>query len=84
MRWERDPEKRYFYEELLREINRECYHFMTFRLTDEQRVVYILWVVLNFSLDDIIAIIQIDNSTVKTRLQRAKSNLRSYFRSRCQ
>jgi RNA polymerase sigma-70 factor (ECF subfamily) len=82
--WENDPEKRYLYDELLRTIRQECYHFMTFRLTDEQRVVYILWVVLNFSLDDISTILQIDKSTVKARLQRAKSNLRSYFRSRCQ
>jgi RNA polymerase sigma-70 factor (ECF subfamily) len=82
--WENDPEKRYLYEELLHMIRQECYHFMTFRLTDEQRVVYILWVVLDFSLDDISAILQIDKSTVKARLQRAKSNLRSYFRSRCQ
>jgi RNA polymerase sigma-70 factor (ECF subfamily) len=82
--WERDPEKRYLYEELLREIRRECCHFMTFRLTDEQRVVYILRVVLGFSLDDISAILQIGKGTVKTRLHRAKVNLRTYFTSRCQ
>jgi hypothetical protein len=82
--WENDPETRYLYDELLRRIQRECYHFMTFRLTDEQRVVYVLWVVLNFSLDDISAILQIDKGTVKARLQRAKRNLGTYFRSRCQ
>jgi RNA polymerase sigma-70 factor (ECF subfamily) len=83
-RWERDPEKRYLYEELLRMIRRECCHFMTFRLTDEQRVVYILRVVLGFSLDDIGAILQVEKSTVKARLHRAKTNLKSYFTSRCQ
>jgi RNA polymerase sigma factor (sigma-70 family) len=84
MLWENNPEKRFLYEELLGEIRRECYYFMTFRLTDEQRVVYILRVVLDFSLDDISAILTIDKSTVKARLQRAKSNLKSYFSGRCQ
>jgi RNA polymerase sigma-70 factor (ECF subfamily) len=82
--WEHDPEKRYLYDELLHRIRQECYHFMSFRLTDEQRVVYILWVVMQFSLDDISAILQIDKNTVKARLQRAKANLRAYFRGRCQ
>jgi RNA polymerase sigma-70 factor (ECF subfamily) len=82
--WENDPEKRHLYDELLHTIQQECFHFMSFRLTDEQRVVYILWVVLDFSLDDISTILQIDKGTVKARLQRAKANLRSYFQSRCQ
>jgi RNA polymerase sigma-70 factor (ECF subfamily) len=83
-RWEYDPEKRYLVNELLQEIRRECYHFMTFRLTDEQRVVYILRVVMGFALDDISLILQIDKNTVKARLQRAKSNLNAYFSDRCQ
>ena len=84
MHWERDPEKRFLYDELLSKIRKECYHFMTFRLTDEQRVVYILRVVLAFTLDDISAILNIDKNTVKARLQRAKLNLKSYFSDRCQ
>jgi RNA polymerase sigma-70 factor (ECF subfamily) len=82
--WENNPEKRYLYDELLHTIQQECFHFMSFRLTDEQRVVYILWVVLDFSLDDISAILQIGKDRVKARLQRAKANLKTYFRSRCQ
>lgn len=82
--WERDPEQRYLYEELQEEIRRACYHFMTFRLTDEQRIVYILRVTLDFTLDEISAILQIDKNTVKARLQRAKTNLGSYFSGRCQ
>jgi RNA polymerase sigma-70 factor (ECF subfamily) len=83
-RWESNPEERYLYDELLRAIRQECYHFMIFRLSDEQRVVYVLRVVLGFSLDDITAILEIDKNTVKARLQRAKSNLGSYFSGRCQ
>jgi RNA polymerase sigma-70 factor (ECF subfamily) len=82
--WEHDPEKRYLYDELLRWIRQECCHFMTYRLTDGQRVVYVLWMVLRFSLDDISAILRLDKGAVKARLQRAKNNLRSYFRDRCQ
>ncbi len=82
--WEHDPQHQYLYEELLEEVRRACYHFITFRLTDEQRVVYVLRVVLGFSLDQISAILQTDKNTVKARLQRAKGSLSSYFRGRCQ
>jgi RNA polymerase sigma factor (sigma-70 family) len=82
--WENNPEKQYLYNELLEEVRRACYHFITFRLSDEQRVVYVLRVVLDFSLDDISAILQVDKNTVKARLQRAKANLGSYFSGRCQ
>jgi RNA polymerase sigma factor (sigma-70 family) len=82
--WESDPEKRFLYDELLREIRQECYYFMTFRLTEKQRVAYILRVVLGFSLDNVSGILRIEKNTVKARLQRAKSNLYSYFSGRCQ
>jgi RNA polymerase sigma factor (sigma-70 family) len=82
--WQLDPESEYLYDELLEEVRRACYHFITFRLTDEQRVVYVLRVVLGFSLDEVSAILQIDKNTVKARLQRAKGALGSYFRGRCQ
>jgi hypothetical protein len=58
--------------------------FNTFRLTDEQRVVYVLRVLLDFSLDDIAAILRIDKNAVKARLQRAKGALGAYFSGRCQ
>jgi RNA polymerase sigma-70 factor (ECF subfamily) len=82
--WENDPEKRYLYEELLEEVRKACYHFITFRLTDEQRVVYIMRVMLDLSLDDIALVLQIDKNTVKARLQRAKTALGAYFSGRCQ
>jgi RNA polymerase sigma-70 factor (ECF subfamily) len=82
--WEHDPQNQYLYKEVLEEVQRACYHFITFRLTNEQRVVYVLRVVLGFSLDDISAILQADKNTVKARLQRAKGALGSYFRGRCQ
>jgi RNA polymerase sigma factor (sigma-70 family) len=83
-RWQQDPENEYLYDELLEEVRRACYHFIIFRLTDEQRVVYVLRVVLGFSLGEVSAILQTDKNTVKARLQRAKAALGSYFRGRCQ
>jgi len=83
-KWKDDPETAYLYDELLAEVQRGCYHFITFRLTDEQRVVYILKVILCFSLDEIAAILEINKNTVKARLHRAKTALGAYFGGRCQ
>ena len=83
-KWQEDPETRYIYDELLAEIQRACYHFITFRLTDEQRVVYVLRRMLSFSLDEIAEILEITKNTVKARLHRAKTALGRYFSGRCQ
>jgi RNA polymerase sigma-70 factor (ECF subfamily) len=83
-KWQNDPETRYIYDELLSEVQRACYHFITFRLTDEQRVVYVMRAMLGFSLDDIARILDIGKNTVKARLHRAKTALGSYFSGRCQ
>jgi RNA polymerase sigma-70 factor, ECF subfamily len=83
-RWEDDPETRYIYDELLAEVQRACCHFITFRLTDEQRVVYIMRAMFNFPLDDIAAVLEINKNTIKARLQRAKTSLGTYFSGRCQ
>lgn len=83
-KWSGNPETEYLYTELLDEVHRGCLHFITFRLTDEQRVVYILRVMFDFSLDDISAILGINKNTVKARLQRAKASLGEYFSGRCQ
>lgn len=82
--WQNDPETRYIYDHLLSEVQQACCHFITFRLTDEQRVVYVLRVILGFSLNDIAAILELEKSTVKARLQRAKASLKKYFAGRCQ
>jgi RNA polymerase sigma-70 factor, ECF subfamily len=82
--WRDDPESRHIYEQLLTEVQQACCHFITRSLTDEQRVVYVLRVILGFSLDDIAEILEVEKTTVKGRLQRAKNSLRSYFSGRCQ
>jgi len=82
--WQSDPETRYIYDELITEVQKACYHFITFRLTDEQRVAYLLRTVLGFSLDDIAQILEVSKNTVKARLHRAKVALGKYFSGRCQ
>lgn len=83
-RWRNDPEMRYMYDTLLAEVQKACYHFITNRLSDEQRVVYVLRVILGFSLDDVAEILEIAKNAVKARLHRAKVSLREYFSGRCQ
>jgi RNA polymerase sigma-70 factor (ECF subfamily) len=83
-RWQRDPEARYLYDALLTEIQRACIHFVTRRLTDEQRAVYVLRVMVGLPLDDIVRILEVSKNTVKARLHRAKVALRDYFSGRCQ
>ena len=83
-KWETDPETRYIYDELLAEVQKACYHFITFRLTDQQRVVYVLRAMLGFSLDDIAGILEVNKNTIKARLHRAKAALEDYFSGRCQ
>lgn len=83
-RWQRDPESRYLYESLLAEIQRACVHFITRKLTDEQRAVYVLRVMVGLPLDDVSQILELPKNTVKARLHRAKVALREYFSGRCQ
>jgi len=82
--WAGTPENRYLYDTLLEYIRDECYHFMTFRLNDTQRTVYVLRVILGFSLDEISAILETSKGVIKARLQRAKTALKTYFDGRCQ
>lgn len=83
-RWSRSPEDRYLYDTLLGEIQKACLHLVTCRLTDEQRTVYVLRGMLDFSLDETAAILDIDKNVVKARLHRAKRSLKEYFSGRCQ
>jgi RNA polymerase sigma-70 factor (ECF subfamily) len=81
--WETDPEKRYFFNELTEEIRSQCYFFMTFRLTDEQRVAYVLKNVMGLPIKTIADVLEVEENVVKSRLHRARSNLIEYFRNNC-
>jgi RNA polymerase sigma-70 factor, ECF subfamily len=82
--WIADPAKAAYMQALLSEINQGCLHFMTFRLTDQQRVVYVMRAILDFTYQEIAAVLEVPESVVKSRLHRAHAKLEKYFSSRCQ
>ena len=82
--WAEDPAKAAYMQALLSEINQGCLHFMTFRLTDEQRVVYVMRAILDFTYQEIAAVLEVPESVVKSRLHRAHAKLEKYFQGRCQ
>ena len=55
-----------------------------FRLTDSQRVVYVMRYILDCSLGEIAAVLEVSENVVKARLYRARKNLNRFFSTRCQ
>lgn len=82
--WYADPEKATYITQLLTEIRQGCLHFISFRLPDNQRIVYILRNVMDFSYNEISGMLRIDQNVIKARLVRARANLVKYFGGRCQ
>jgi RNA polymerase sigma-70 factor, ECF subfamily len=82
--WYNDPEKAVLINDLLGEIRHGCMHFLSFRLPENQRVVYILRNVLGFSYKEISEILEISENVIKARLSRARENLLEFFGNRCQ
>ncbi len=79
-----DPEKELIYKALLQEIKDGCHHFMLFRITEEQRIVFIFRILLGFTFKEISAIIDVSVNIIKSRYNRAKENLNKHVRNRCQ
>lgn len=82
--WYTHPEKAVYINELLAEIRQGCLHFLSFRLPENQRLVYIMKNVLDFSYKEISEILGITENVIKARLNRARANLVDYFSNRCQ
>ena len=78
-----DPAEATAQRELVRTIREACLHFSTFTLSAEQRVVYVLRVAFDFSNKEIAEICQISVGTVKSRLHRARENLKRVFFRDC-
>jgi RNA polymerase sigma-70 factor (ECF subfamily) len=57
---------------------------MLFRITEEQRIVFIFRNILNLSYKEISEVLQINENVVKSRLNRAKKNLQKHVKERCQ
>ena len=82
--WFDDPEQSAHLQALLGEITQGCLHFMAFRLTDEQRVPYIMYTVLRFTYREIADALEVSEQVVKSRLHRAHAALEKFFNARCQ
>lgn len=82
--WYNDPEKAAYIGELLSEIRHGCMHFLSFRLPENQRIVYVMRNVLDFSYREISDILGISENVIKARLNRARANLVEFFSKRCQ
>lgn len=82
--WYNNPEKAIYINELLKEIRQGCLHFLSFRLPENQRVVYVMKNVLDFSYKEMAKILEVSESVIKARLNRARANLKDFFGKRCQ
>ncbi len=82
--WYSNPEKAIYISELLREIRHGCLHFLSFRLPENQRIVYVMRNILDFSYKEISEVLGIGENVIKARLNRARANLVEFFSKRCQ
>ncbi len=82
--WFEDPAQAVYLQALLTEVNQGCLHFMAFRLTDEQRIPYVMYTVLRFTYREIAEVLEAPEAVVKARLHRAHAGLEKFFRGRCQ
>jgi RNA polymerase sigma factor (sigma-70 family) len=80
----KNPEKEYIYKALLKEVKEGCHHFMLFRITEEQRIVFIFRIILGFSFSEIATILHTSEDVAKGRFKRAKENLQKHVNERCQ
>lgn len=82
--WKNNPEKQTLYEELIRQVREGCLHFMSFRLTPEQRAMYMLRYVMDFSYKEIEDMMEIPMASVKARLNRIRNKVESFFVDECE
>jgi len=81
--WINNPENIVAVKELTEFIRHECHQIVMERLTESQRLVFIMRVILEMSYSDIAEILEIDENTVKARLNRARNSLLKHFESDC-
>ncbi len=79
----RDPVDELVEKALIAEIREKCHWFVTFRLTDEQRVTLLLRDLFEFSYRDVAYLLDVSEDVVRSRLARARDNLRRHFAERC-
>ena len=68
---------------LMAEIREKCHYFMTFLLTEEQRVALLLKDLFDFSYQDMSYLLEVSEDVIRSRLSRARASLRRHFEKRC-
>jgi RNA polymerase sigma-70 factor (ECF subfamily) len=81
--WANNPENAAQMRELTEYIRSECRHIVLQILTEEQRLVYIMRVILEMSYVDIAQALGISENIVKARLNRARNRLLNHFEKNC-
>ncbi|NOY09350.1 MAG: RNA polymerase sigma factor [Spirochaetes bacterium] len=76
-------ERKIILDEVVFEIRQKCHYFVTFRLTEEQRIAFLLRYVLDLSYKDIGYILNVSVNVVKARLSRARNQLKNHFNKNC-
>ena len=77
------PEDAMVQKALIAEVREKCHYFMLFKLTDDQRIPLLLKDLFDFSYSDIAYVLDISEDVVRSRLSRARENLKRFFRKRC-
>jgi RNA polymerase sigma-70 factor (ECF subfamily) len=68
---------------LMAEIREKCHYFMTFLLTEEQRVALLLKDLFDFSYQEMSYLLEVTEDVIRSRLSRARASLRRHFERRC-
>lgn len=77
------PEETLVHNALTAEIREKCHYFVSFSLTDEQRIPLLMRDLFDFSYKEIAYILDITEDVVRSRISRARSNLKRHFEKRC-
>lgn len=81
--WIENPENAAQIMELTNYIRSECHHIVLQTLTEEQRIVYIMRVIMEMSYQHIAQSLDISENVVKARLNRARNKLLNHFEKNC-
>jgi RNA polymerase sigma-70 factor (ECF subfamily) len=68
---------------MMAEIREKCHYFMTFLLTEDQRFALLLNDLFDFSYQEMSYLLEASEDVIRSRLSRARANLRRYFDKRC-
>ncbi|MBN1798942.1 MAG: RNA polymerase sigma factor [Spirochaetales bacterium] len=68
---------------LIAEIREKCHYFITFILSENQRVAILLNDLFEFSYKDIAYLLDTTEDVIRSRLSRARARLKRHFEKRC-